>query len=76
MKLKLNTMRIAIILIASIFISSCEEKTKEKELNFEVDITTLEKEIESRLREYESHLKKSPKFFANLIVKKKKKNVH
>lgn len=49
-------MRIAIILIVSIFISSCQEKTKDKDLNFEVDMSTLEKEIESRLREYETHL--------------------
>jgi len=53
-KLKLSKTRFIIILIVSIFISSCAQQTKEKEL--EIDISTLEKEIELRLREYENHL--------------------
>jgi hypothetical protein len=36
---------------------SCEQKKENPELNVEVDITILEKEIESRLRDYENHLK-------------------
>jgi len=55
--LKLNITRIAIILMVSIFISSCEQKIEEKDIPIEVDMATLKKEIESRLREYESHLK-------------------
>jgi ketosteroid isomerase-like protein len=56
-KLRLIKIRLAIILFASIYISSCEQITKDNEINLEVDITILEKEIELRLREYESHLK-------------------
>lgn len=56
-KLKINKIRITIILIVSIFIFSCEQQTKEKEPHVEIDISTLKNEIESRLREYESHLK-------------------
>jgi ketosteroid isomerase-like protein len=56
-KLKLNMTRFITLLFISIFIFSCEQKTKEKESNFEVDMSTFEKEIESRLREYEQHLK-------------------
>lgn len=56
MKPNINMMRITIILIVSIFISNCAEKPKEKDLNFEANMSTLEKEIESRLREYETHL--------------------
>ncbi len=55
-KLKSNTIQFVIILIVSIFIGSCEQKTKNEALNSEVDIATLEKEIESRLREYEGYL--------------------
>jgi len=55
-KLKTNAILLSIILIVSLLIYSCEQKTKEKELNFETNISTLEKEIELRLREYESHL--------------------
>ena len=45
-------------LIPSIFISSCNQKPNEKSLGTkQVDLSTLEKEIESRLREYESYLK-------------------
>ncbi len=44
--------------IACIFITSCEQKTDEKTLESnQTDISTLEKEIELRLREYENHLK-------------------
>jgi ketosteroid isomerase-like protein len=57
-KLKLNMMRFAILLIVSIFISSCDQKAKEVKLdNVQPDLLTLEKQIESRLREYENHLK-------------------
>jgi len=49
-------MRFIIMLVVSIFISSCGQKTKEKELNIETGLSTLEKEIELRLREYENHL--------------------
>ncbi len=44
------------MLVVLIFISGCEQKTREKELNSETDLSTLEKEIELRLREYENHL--------------------
>ena len=50
-------MRFTILLIVSTFIFSCQQKAKEKGPNFEVDMSILEKEIESRLREYESHLR-------------------
>jgi len=49
-------MRFTIMLAVLIFISGCEQKTKEKELISETDLSTLEKEIELRLREYENHL--------------------
>ncbi len=49
-------MRFITMLVVLIFISGCEQKTKEKELNIETDLLTLEKEIELRLREYENHL--------------------
>lgn len=50
-------MRFAIFLIVPIFFSNCEQQTKEKVPNVEVGMSSLEKEIESRLREYENHLK-------------------
>jgi len=50
-------MRFITLLLVLIFISGCEQKTKENEPNSETNLTTLEKEIEVRLREYESHLK-------------------
>ena len=56
-KLLLNRVRFAIFLIVPIFFSNCERQTKEEVPNVEVDMSTLEKEIESRLREYENHLK-------------------
>ncbi len=44
-------------LIASIFITSCDQKTNEKTLKSnQTDLSILEKEIELRLREYENHL--------------------
>lgn len=55
-KPKLSKTRFIIILIISIFISSCGQQTKEKEPNIETDISSLEKEIQLRLREYENHL--------------------
>ena len=48
--------RFIIMLILLIFISGCEQNTQEKELNSETDLSTLEKEIELRLREYENLL--------------------
>ena len=56
-KPKTNAIRLSLILILSIFIFGCEQKTEEEILNSETDISTLEKEIELRLREYENHLK-------------------
>lgn len=56
-KLKSNTILLLILLIVSIYFTSCSQSTKHEALNSEVDIATLEKEIESRLREYERHLK-------------------
>lgn len=56
-KLKSNSIQFGLILMMSIFISSCEQKKEANELNGQVDITFLEKEIELRLREYEKHLK-------------------
>ena len=45
------------ILVASIFITGCDQKATEKNLETkQPDLSTLEKEIELRLREYESHL--------------------
>ena len=50
--------QILALLILSILISSCEEKAKDLKLNSEqTDLSTLEKEIELRLREYESNLR-------------------
>lgn len=48
--------RSMIMLLLIICIAGCEQKSNEKELKSETDIATLEKEIELRLREYESHL--------------------
>jgi ketosteroid isomerase-like protein len=49
--------QIAIFFLVSIFSFSCEQQTKKKERPVEVDMSTLKKEIKSRLRDYESHLK-------------------
>jgi ketosteroid isomerase-like protein len=50
--------QILALLIISILISSCEQKAKElKPGNDQTDISVLEKEIELRLREYESNLR-------------------
>jgi hypothetical protein len=49
--------QIAIFFLVSIFSFSCEQQTKKKEPPVEVDMSTLKKEIKSRLRDYESHLK-------------------
>lgn len=56
-KLQSNIIQFGLLLILSIFTSSCEQKKETNQLNVEVDITILEKEIETRLREYERHLK-------------------
>ena len=54
----LKIMLLSIILIASIFLVSCDQKVTENDLAAkQPDLSTLEKEIELRLREYESHLK-------------------
>jgi hypothetical protein len=54
----LKIMLLSIILIASIFLVSCDQKVTENNLAAkQPDLSTLEKEIELRLREYESHLK-------------------
>lgn len=47
------------LLLLSVFISisSCKQEDKKNELNTQTAISTLEKEIESRLREYENHLR-------------------
>jgi ketosteroid isomerase-like protein len=55
-KAKFTMIRLITMLVVLIFISGCERNTKENELNRETDLSTLEKEIELRLREYESHL--------------------
>ncbi len=50
--------QILIVLVISIFISSCGQKAKEIKIeNEQTDLSTLEKEIELRLREYESNLR-------------------
>ncbi|WP_282124439.1 YybH family protein [Algibacter mikhailovii] len=56
-KQKSNIIQFGLIFVVSIFIISCDQKKENNELNVEVDITILEKEIESRLREYEKNLK-------------------
>ena len=48
--------RFTIMFAVLIFILGCAQKTREKELISETDLSTLEKEIELRLREYENHL--------------------
>jgi ketosteroid isomerase-like protein len=56
--LKLVKIQFLTFLIASILISSCNQKTSEKNLKSnQTDLSILKKEIELRLREYESHLK-------------------
>ena len=55
---KLAKIKILVLLIASIFTTSCNQKPSDKTLDSnQADLSTLEKEIELRLREYESHLK-------------------
>ncbi|TXE11208.1 YybH family protein [Algoriphagus aquimarinus] len=54
---KLKKIQFLTFLIVSIFITSCNEKIGNKALESnQTDISTLEKEIELRLREYERHL--------------------
>ena len=55
-KIIFTMMRLIIMLVVLIFISGCDRNTKEKELKTETELSTLEKEIELRLREYENHL--------------------
>lgn len=52
------TIQLSLLFILAVFIWSCKQKTEENLRNEAVDIAILEKEIESRLLEYESHLKK------------------
>ena len=55
---KLVKIQFLTILIASIFITNCGQKVNEQTLKSnQTDLSILEKEIELRLREYESHLK-------------------
>jgi ketosteroid isomerase-like protein len=55
---KLINIQLLTFLIGSIFITSCDQKASEQTLQSnQPDISILEKEIELRLREYESHLK-------------------
>jgi len=50
--------QILILLIITIIISNCGQKAKEmKTDNEQTDLSTLEKEIQIRLREYESNLR-------------------
>ena len=60
-KLKSIPIQFGLLCMVSIFIFSCEQKKETSGLNVEavveVDITRLEKEIESRLRTYEKHLR-------------------
>jgi ketosteroid isomerase-like protein len=55
---RLVKIQFLIFLIASIFLTSCGQKVNEQTLKSnQTDLSILEKEIELRLREYESHLK-------------------
>ena len=55
---KLVKIQFLIFLITSIFITSCDQKAGEQNMKSnQMDLSILEKEIELRLREYESHLK-------------------
>ncbi len=57
-KSKLVKIQFLTFLIASIFIMSCDQNVNEKTLiSNQTDLSILEKEIELRLREYESNLK-------------------
>lgn len=52
-----RTFTLAVIISSTMFIS-CNQKTTEKASeSIQVDLSTLEKEIESRLREFENHLR-------------------
>ena len=56
--MKFRTSIFLALVVVSIFITSCNQKATEKNPETkQTDISTLEKEIELRLREYESHLK-------------------
>ena len=46
-----------LMLVILIFLSGCKQENKKNELNTNTDISTLEKQIELRLREYENHLR-------------------
>lgn len=58
--MKIKRVRITLffnIIIGLIFFTSCDQKVTEKTVESEQsDLSTLEKEIELRLREYENHL--------------------
>ena len=52
-------MLLPIILIASIFLTNCDQKVTKNNLDTkQPDLSKLEKEIELRLREYENYLRK------------------
>lgn len=55
--LKLNRTLFIVLSMVSIFMCSCEQKKENNVFYVEVDVTRLEKEIESRLRDYENYLK-------------------
>ena len=50
-------MRYIIMWFVLFFVSGCEQKSEENDLNRKFDFAVLEKEIELSLREYEMHLK-------------------
>lgn len=56
-KSKANLFRISLVLIFTNSLMGCQQKVDKQELNSEIDISSFEKEIELRLREYENHLK-------------------
>ena len=58
-KIKFRISIFLALFVVSIIITSCNQKVSEKNPEtIQTDLSTLEKEIELRLREYESHLQK------------------
>jgi ketosteroid isomerase-like protein len=56
-KLRYGTILFGLLITATIIISGCEQKNQDTDARAKVDLTTLEKDIESRLRQYENYLK-------------------
>jgi ketosteroid isomerase-like protein len=57
-KINLRTSIFLAIVVVLIFVTSCNQKASENNLETkQTDLSTLEKEIELRLREYERHLR-------------------